>query len=142
MELVSYRYWRRRAALFWPTSVIGKLALYFAGGWLVLLGARLSAYAISGTDRLASLATIIGIARFGALLFVTILVLRWVRHRFLWKLRNRLIVTYFFIGVIPAVLLITIALLAGTLFLNQYATSQARYMLDAELRAIAAVNEN
>jgi sigma-B regulation protein RsbU (phosphoserine phosphatase) len=142
MELVSYRYWRRRAALFWPTSVIGKLALYFAGIWLVLLGARLAAYAISGTDRLAGLATIIGIARFGALLFVTILLLRWVRHRFLWKLRNRLIVTYFFIGVIPAVLLITIALISGTLFLNQYATSQARTMLEAELRAIAAVNEN
>jgi len=40
------------------------------------------------------------------------------------------------------VLLITIGVLAGTLFLNQYATSQARYMLEAELRAIAAVNEN
>jgi sigma-B regulation protein RsbU (phosphoserine phosphatase) len=142
MELVSYRYWRRRAALFWPTSVIGKLAFYFAGVWLALVGIRVAAWAATGTDRLAGLATLIGIARFGTLLFITILVLRWVRHRFLWKLRNRLIVTYFFIGVIPAVLLITIALLAGTLFLNQYATSQARYMLDAELRAIAAVNEN
>jgi sigma-B regulation protein RsbU (phosphoserine phosphatase) len=142
MELVSYRYWRRRAALFWPTSVIGKLALYFAGIWLLLWGARVAAFSISGTDRLAGLGTIIGIARFGALLFVTILILRWIRHRFLWKLRNRLIVTYFFIGVIPAVLLITLALGAGTLFLNQYATSQARYMLEAELRAIGAINEN
>jgi sigma-B regulation protein RsbU (phosphoserine phosphatase) len=142
MELVSYRYWRRRAALFWPTSVIGKLAFYFAGVWLVLAGIRYGTWAAAGTDRLAGLATLIGIARFGALLFFTIVVLRWIRNRFLWKLRNRLIVTYFFIGVIPAVLLITIAFLAGTLFLNQYATSQARYMLEAELRAIAAVNEN
>ena len=103
MELVSYRYWRRRAALFWPTSVIGKLAFYFAGVWLALVGIRVAAWAATGTDRLAGLATLIGIARFGTLLFITILVLRWVRHRFLWKLRNRLIVTYFFIGVIPAV---------------------------------------
>jgi sigma-B regulation protein RsbU (phosphoserine phosphatase) len=142
MELLSYRYWRRRTALLWPTSVVGKLAFYFGGVWLVLAGIRYGTWAAVGNDRLAGLATLIGIARFGTLLFFTIVILRWIRNRFLWKLRNRLIVTYFFIGVIPAVLLITIALLAGTLFLNQYATSQARYMLEAELRAITAVNEN
>ena len=45
----------------------------------------------------------------GVLFFV--LAFRWVRRRILWRLRNRLIVTYMFIGVIPAVLLIAMALI-------------------------------
>jgi sigma-B regulation protein RsbU (phosphoserine phosphatase) len=43
-----------------------------------------------------------------ALLFLFI-AYRWVRAKILWRLRNRLIVTYVFIGVIPAVLLVTMA---------------------------------
>lgn len=142
MELVSYRYWRRRASLFWPTSVIGKLALYFTGVWLFAASVRYGIYAATGADKAAGLGALIGVARFGSLLFLSIIFLRWVRNRFLWKLRNRLIVTYFFIGVIPAALLITIFVLSGTLFLNQYATSQARYLLESELKAMSAVDEN
>src|SRR4051812_2602525 len=142
MELVSYRYWRRRAALFWPTSVIGKLALYFTAVWAVLAGIRYLAWWITGADKLAGLAALIGLARAGSVLFFTILILRWVRHRFLWKLRNRLIVTYFFIGVIPLALVVTISLLSAALFLNQFATSEATHILDGEVRAIAAVGEN
>jgi phosphoserine phosphatase RsbU/P len=142
MELVTYRYWRRRAALFWPTSVIGKLALYFTGVWAVLAGIRYFGWWIAGTDKLAGLGPLIGLARAGSVLFFTILILRWVRNRFLWKLRNRLIVTYFFIGVVPLGLVITIGLLSAALFLNQFATSEATHILDGEVRAIAAVGEN
>jgi sigma-B regulation protein RsbU (phosphoserine phosphatase) len=142
MELVSYRYWRRRAALLWPTSVVGKLTLYFTGVWLVLAGFRYGIFLSTGADKASGLGALIGVARFGSILFLSIVALRWIRTRFLWKLRNRLIVTYFFIGVIPAVLLITIFVLSGTLFLNQYATSQARYLLESELKAMSAVDEN
>lgn len=142
MELVSYRYWRRRAALFWPTSVIGKLALYFTGVWAALAGIRYIVWWLAGTDKLAGLGALIGLSRAGSVLFFTILVLRWVRNRFLWKLRNRLIVTYFFIGVIPLALVVTIGLLSAALFLNQFATSEATHILDGEVRAIAAVGEN
>src|SRR5438067_7943829 len=38
-----------------------------------------------------------------------ILTYRWLRTRLLWRLRNRLIVTYVFIGVIPALLLLSMA---------------------------------
>ena len=40
----------------------------------------------------------------------------------MWRLRNRLIVTYVFIGVIPIILLVAMALLAGYLFAGQFAT--------------------
>ena len=42
--------------------------------------------------------------------------------RLMWRLRNRLIVTYVFIGVIPIVLLVAMALVAGFLFAGQFAT--------------------
>jgi phosphoserine phosphatase RsbU/P len=142
MAFESYRYWRRRATLFWPTTVMGKLALYFAAVWLALSGIRYALLAATGTDRAAGLGPLIGIARFGAVLFLCILFLRWIRNRFLWKLRNRLIVTYFFIGVVPVALVVTISLLSAALFLNQFATSEATHILDGELRAIAAIGEN
>ena len=53
------------------------------------------------------------------LVFLLLLGLRWVRQRLMWRLRNRLIVTYVFIGVIPVLLLVSMALLAGYLFAGQ-----------------------
>src|SRR3954466_2451721 len=70
----------------------------------------------------------------GILLFA--LLIRWIRQRFLWSLRRRLLVTYFFIGVIPIVLL---AVLAGTAFYsigNQYAASVVTADLHSELDSL------
>ncbi|MBI2677182.1 MAG: SpoIIE family protein phosphatase [Candidatus Koribacter versatilis] len=64
------------------------------------------------------------------------LLVRWVRQRFLWSLRRRLLVTYFFIGVIPIVLLVV---LAGTAFYsigNQYAASVVTADLHGELDSL------
>jgi sigma-B regulation protein RsbU (phosphoserine phosphatase) len=75
--------------------------------------------------------TLIGIQRFTAayrialLVFTaTLLVLgyRVLTQRFMWRLRNRLIVTYVFIGVIPLILLATMGLIAGYLFAGQFST--------------------
>jgi phosphoserine phosphatase RsbU/P len=59
----------------------------------------------------------------------------------MWRLRNRLIVTYIFIGVVPLVLVVTMVAIAFTLFANQYATSQARVELEAEIRTLEALTE-
>ena len=142
MDVSLQRYWRRRAALFWPTSLMGKLTLYFGGVWVVLAAVRYLVWWASGTDRVAGLGSLIAVAKAGAILFACILLLRWVRNRFLWKLRNRLIVTYFFIGVVPVGLIITISLLSAALFMNQFATSEANNLLDGEVRAIGAIGEN
>src|SRR5208337_5539840 len=47
---------------------------------------------------------------------------RWIRRHVMWRLRHRLIVTYLFIGVIPVVLLLTMASVGGYLFAGQFAT--------------------
>ena len=60
----------------------------------------------SSGDRKALLG---GWASFISLLFIFfafLLGLRWVRRKLMWRLRNRLIVTYMFIGVIPVILLV------------------------------------
>ena len=43
------------------------------------------------------------------------------RSHVLWRLRNRLIVTYIFIGVIPVLLLLVISVIALYLFARQFA---------------------
>src|ERR1700687_634979 len=94
----------------WPQGRMARLACYLAGmsGALYALEKVLGLVAAlwgaplgGGVEYLAFLA---------ALLF-SILAFRWLRRRILWRLRNRLIVTYVFIGVIPAVLLVVMGLI-------------------------------
>ena len=58
----------------------------------------------------------------------------------MWRLRNRLIVTYTFIGVIPVVLLLVMGLIVTYLFVGQFATYVASSDLQAELKSLEAVN--
>ncbi len=75
--------------------------------------------------------------------FVACLLLRgvrWARQALMWRLRNRLIVTYVFIGVIPIVLLLGMCLLGGYLFAGQFATYVALADLDSELQHLVTAN--
>jgi sigma-B regulation protein RsbU (phosphoserine phosphatase) len=61
-------------------------------------------------------------AKFVALLSAGYLAFRgisWGRNRLLWSLRNRLIVAYLFIAVVPVLLLLTLAILAGQILYSQ-----------------------
>ena len=51
-----------------------------------------------------------------AIVLLAIAGFRWLRSQLLWRLRNRLIVTYVFIGVIPVFLLVVISLITLYLF--------------------------
>ncbi|HUO34327.1 MAG TPA: SpoIIE family protein phosphatase [Candidatus Acidoferrum sp.] len=56
---------------------------------------------------------------FIALVYFAIRVIPWIRHHLMWRLRNRLIVAYVFIAVVPVVLLLTMAGLASYLLYLQ-----------------------
>src|SRR5438876_6500347 len=61
-------------------------------------------------------------AKFVGLLSASYLSFRaisWWRNRLLWSLRNRLIVAYLFIAVVPVLLLLSLAILAGQIFYSQ-----------------------
>ena len=119
-----------------PTSKLGKTTLWFGGLAVGLQLWKWIAHSRSGSmlSVWAALVTYV---------FVVCLMvrgLRWARQKLMWRLRNRLIVTYVFIGVIPVVLLISMALLAGYLFAGQFATYIALSDLDSELQHLTAVN--
>src|SRR5215469_1984642 len=119
-----------------PTSKLGKTTLWFGIVAAVLQLWKLLARSASGTT-LSMWATL------STYLFVLFLLLggyRWARQALLWRLRNRLIVTYVFIGVIPILLLISMFLLAAYLFAGQFATYVALADLDIELQHLTAAN--
>ena len=67
-------------------------------------------------------------------LFCAVVVLfRWGYRPLLWRLRNRLIVTYLFIGVVPILLLLIMFGLASVLFAGQFATYVVISDLHSEL---------
>ena len=74
----------------------------------------------------------------GVLFFI--LAFRWIKRRILWRLRNRLIVTYVFIGLIPAVLLIAMGLITLYGLGGQFAVFVVTSEIHAQLRSLEAVN--
>jgi sigma-B regulation protein RsbU (phosphoserine phosphatase) len=73
--------------------------------------------------------------------FALVLLCRWGYRPLLWRLRNRLIVTYLFIGVMPILLLLLMGGLAGVLFAGQFATYVAITDLHSELMHLQAAND-
>lgn len=123
----------------YPKSLVGKYTIYlgivdlalwlvrrvmklarpqsdFAGGWLTFL-----------TYILAFLALV--------------WLFKWVRRTWMWRLRNRLIVTYVFIGVFPVVLLLSIFALATWLFVGQFAASLVSTDFNLELHRLDSAND-
>lgn len=118
-----------------PETLVGWTALYSGALWVVLYLLRRATGAVQGPlDTSFSFTTLV-VA--GSLM---ILGYRWSKQKFMWRLRNRLIVTYIFIGVIPLVLVATMALLAGYLFAGQFSSFVVSSDLQAELKRISALN--
>jgi sigma-B regulation protein RsbU (phosphoserine phosphatase) len=82
--------------------------------------------------------TFLSLVAIGCLL---VLANRRLSSRLLWRMRNRLLVTYVFIGVIPLILLVSLAGLAFYLFAGQFATYIVTSELSSELRELDAANQ-
>src|SRR5438874_4316374 len=118
-----------------PQTRLAQLTAY-AFALAVVFGLLLLGLRISGGSESA-----IGFAqwwftasRIVAALLLFALALRWIRQRFLWSLRRRLFVAYFFIGVIPVVLVLLMIGIVAYLFAGQFGTyvavSEIRKQLD------------
>ena len=138
---VSYRYLRLRLseAGLLPTSKVALIAWYVLALDLLLfvLQKVFSLLHLSYGDSLGGWVSFLS---FLVIVLFLILAIRWVKARALWRLRNRLIVTYVFIGVIPVVMLIVLALLSFYLFAGQFATFVVTTALDSELNSLDAAN--
>jgi sigma-B regulation protein RsbU (phosphoserine phosphatase) len=143
MARLQYRLVRLKLATLGlvPRTRLARITAYLAAidlFFYVLHGAFL----LSGTmpAGVAALSAWVPFLTFWVIIFGFILLMRWVRKRLMWRLRNRLIVTYVFIGVIPVFLIAAIAVIAGYLFAGQFATFVATGDVQAELNKLEASN--
>jgi len=136
-------YWKLRARMtaadLWPQGWIARGACYSLGLAIALfvLEMLLKLVAPKWSD---SLGGWVKFLLFDAALLFCIVAFRGLRRKVLWRLRNRLIVTYVFIGVIPAVLLVAMGLITIYLFAGQFASFVVTSDINSQLRSMQAVN--
>jgi phosphoserine phosphatase RsbU/P len=127
------------AADLWPQGWVARGACYslgFALGLLVLQ-MLLKLFAPAAAD---SIEGWVKFLIFDAALLFSILAFRWLKRKLLWRLRNRLIVTYVFIGVIPAVLLVAMTFITLYGLAGQFAVFLVTSEINSQLRSLEAVN--
>ncbi|HET9741399.1 MAG TPA: PP2C family protein-serine/threonine phosphatase [Terriglobales bacterium] len=122
----------------YPRSGLARFTLWLVA--LYLISEIVSLLSPTGSGFRATLGTWAGIFEFVAVVCAIILLLRWTRQHLLWRLRNRLIVTYVFIGVIPVVLILTMFGLAGYLLANQLTTMIVHRDLNSVVRNLDTLN--
>ena len=86
------------------------------------------------------LATIAGVLLFAGALLAAIPLLRAVNRRLLWRVRRKLTISYIFIGVVPAILIVTFFLLCGLLLFFNVGGYMVRSRADSlvnEARSLA-----
>src|SRR5690242_18740259 len=108
------------------------LALYIA--W------RIALFEGHPTGMFAALPLWEGILTVVIAAFGSVLLGRWIRRRFIWRLRNRLILTYAFIGLIPVLLLVSIGAISLSLLARQFAGYVANRNIDREVERVALIN--
>jgi sigma-B regulation protein RsbU (phosphoserine phosphatase) len=123
----------------WPQGRVARIAWYQVAlaGILFIFKSLLGFLAPSLRTHLGG--WVVFLVILAAILF-SVLGFRWLKRRILWRLRNRLIVTYVFIGVIPVILLLTLAFAAGYLFAGQFAGFLVTSELDSQMRGVEAAN--
>jgi phosphoserine phosphatase RsbU/P len=83
---------------------------------IVLVALGLLAAVFRRTGGVFSFAKFVGLL---SAVYLAFRAISWWRNRLLWSLRNRLIVAYLFIAVVPVLLLLTLAVLAGQILYSQ-----------------------
>jgi len=139
--VLPYRYLRvrlREVGLL-PASKVALIAWYLLGLDLLLFVLQ-KVFGLLHLSYGESLGGWVSFLSFLVIVLFLILAFRWVKAKALWRLRNRLIVTYVFIGVIPVVMLVVLALLSFYLFAGQFATFVVTTALDSELKSLDAAN--
>jgi len=123
----------------WPRSRVARGAWYALGLalFLFLLQQLFAVLRLSWGQGLSGWVSFLS---FIAILFFSILAFRWLKNKILWRLRNRLIVTYVFIGVIPTLLLFAMAFATLYLFAGQFANFIVTSEIHLQLQNVEAVN--
>lgn len=123
----------------WPQSRVAWAALYVLALDLFVFAVQM----VAGRFWPGMSGSLTGWIIFLSLLAIALLAIagfRWLRLQVLWRLRNRLIVTYVFIGVIPVLLLAVISVIALYLFAGQFASFVVTSDIATRLHTMEASN--
>src|ERR1035441_3623748 len=123
----------------WPQNWIAWAALYVLALDLLLFAVQW----LTGRASPATSASLEGWVTFLSLLAIVLFAVagfRWLRSQLLWRLRNRLIVTYVFTGVIPVFLLVMVSLITLYLLARQFAGFVVPPDIATHLRSMEAAN--
>ena len=126
-----------RASLYFPKSVLARLGLLLAA---ITVPMYLLGRFIPSLGRQVWFSPSLSFLIWFLSVVLLLLLYRWLRQNLMWRLRNRLVVTYIFIGVIPVLLLIAMAGVAGYLFAGQFATFVVTQDISEELQRLEASN--
>ncbi len=123
----------------WPTTRVARFAWYCLGlaAFLFLLQQVFAMFRISWGQNLGGWVSFLS---FLSILLFCVLAFRWVKNKILWRLRNRLIVTYVFIGVIPTLLLFAMVFATLYLLAGQFANFVVTSEIHLHLQNVESVN--
>ncbi len=130
---------RLQAAGLLPNTRLARAACYFLGLDLLLFALQ-KLFGLWKVSWGQALSGWVGILGFLVIVLLGLLAIRWLKAKLLWRLRNRLIVTYVFIGVIPVVLVMAMASITIYLFAGQFANFIVTSELDSRLHSLQSVN--
>jgi phosphoserine phosphatase RsbU/P len=123
-----------------PRTRLAWFTLYLLGVELFLL---LVKYILHRTGAITAAAALEGWTSFLGFILVVLLAflaLRWFRKYVMWRLRNRLIITYLFIGGVPITLVVLMVLISGYFLSAQFATYLTISGIQAQLQTLEAAN--
>ncbi|HJU12019.1 MAG TPA: HAMP domain-containing protein, partial [Candidatus Binataceae bacterium] len=137
-RLLRARVWLDHNGLF-PRGKLAFFTLYVLGVDLLLLLIEKSVAILrpSATNYLGGWTIFLTLL---SLVLLIVLGARWLSAHALWRMRNRLIVTYVFIGIVPLILLAGLAVLSLRLFSGQFATYIVSSRLNDQLQALRSEN--
>lgn len=123
-----------------PRTRTAWFALYLAGLELFLTALKYLLQWAGKPGGAAPLTGWIGLLGFVLCALLFFLGWRWFRNYVMWRVRNRLIVTYLFIGGVPIFLVVLMALIAGYFMAGQFATFLTISEIQAQLQELQAAN--
>jgi len=123
-----------------PQTRLARVTLYLAGIELLLLLIERLLKFVGAANATASLGGWLSFLAWVLCVLVLVLALRWFRNHVMWSVRNRLIVTYLFIGGVPVTLAAALAFGSGYLAVRELATFLAFSEIQTYQRRLGASN--
>jgi sigma-B regulation protein RsbU (phosphoserine phosphatase) len=123
-----------------PRTRLAFFTLYLAGTDVFLLLLQSFLRLVSAAKAASALSDWIAFLGWMVFLLLIVVGLRWFRNHVMWSVRNRLIVTYLFIGGVPVTLVAAMAIGTGFVVIDHLATFLAVSEIQAQQQRLSAAN--